>query len=162
MAPSRLDRIVLLALALLVVAAIGLRLELPVDVASRHRQPLAAIGHVPAEVRGQRVFNYYNFGGPLIFSGIRPFIDGRADMYGDAFLEEYIAAQDGDPAAIDRVFRRYDIGWTIMPPRSPIVALLRKRGWTQLHADERAVIQLRPQGAAGPQGEGAAQAPGAR
>ena len=152
--PSRLDRIVLLALAALVAAAIGLRLVLPVDVASRHRQPLAAIAHVPPAVRAQRVFNYYNFGGPLIFSGIKPFIDGRADMYGDVFFKEYIAAQDGDPAAIDRVFRRYDVGWSIMPPTSPVVALLRKRGWTQLHADERAVIQLRPTSAAGLPGNG--------
>jgi hypothetical protein len=35
------------------------------------------------------VLNTYGFGGYLIFSGVRPFIDGRSDMYGDAFFMRY-------------------------------------------------------------------------
>ncbi len=35
------------------------------------------------------MFNGYNFGGPLILAGIKPYIDGRADMYGDAFVLEW-------------------------------------------------------------------------
>ena len=29
------------------------------------------------------MLNGYSMGGPLILSGIRPYIDGRGDMYGD-------------------------------------------------------------------------------
>ena len=54
-------------------------------------------------------------------------------MYGDVFMKEYIAAQDGDPAAIDRVFR-LTISLVDHAAHVAVVALLRKRGWTQLHA----------------------------
>ena len=32
------------------------------------------------------VLNNYDFGGYLIFFGVKVFVDGRTDMYGDAFL----------------------------------------------------------------------------
>ena len=51
--------------------------------------PGAAFAHVPASLAAMPVLNEYNFGGFLIFNGVRPFIDGRADMYGDKFLEDY-------------------------------------------------------------------------
>jgi hypothetical protein len=37
---------------------------------------------VPPELRAKPVLNDYGFGGYLIWSGVRPFIDGRADTYG--------------------------------------------------------------------------------
>ncbi|MGN5478967.1 hypothetical protein ACTMU2_24310 [Cupriavidus basilensis] len=42
------------------------------------------------------VFNSYNFGGYLIFSGIAPIIDGRADLYGDDFVRRYVEAYSGN------------------------------------------------------------------
>jgi hypothetical protein len=37
-----------------------------------------------------RVFNHYNYGGWLVLQGVPVFIDGRPDMYGDAFVDDYV------------------------------------------------------------------------
>jgi hypothetical protein len=55
--------------------------------------PVQAVEYVKNS-GGMRVFNDYNWGGYLIWEGIAPFIDGRADMYvfgGDIF-RDYIGA----------------------------------------------------------------------
>src|SRR5262249_10898242 len=52
--------------------------------------PNGAVDYVKRHVTG-RVFNSYDFGGYLIFSDIPTFVDGRADLYGDDFLQKYFA-----------------------------------------------------------------------
>lgn len=141
---TALDRGSMLAVTASVVMLLTARILIPVDGGLSRSQPLAAIAAVPARLRAEPVFNYYKFGGPLIFSGIRPFIDGRADMYGDAFVKDYIAAEGADPAVQARLFRDYGIRWTILPPRSPLVPYLAARGWRRVYADDRAVVQANP------------------
>ena len=59
----------------------------------------------------------YRLAGPLILAGIRPHIDGRSDMYGDAFFADYQRILDGDRTAFDRANARYDLAWTMIAPR---------------------------------------------
>lgn len=77
--------------------------------------PWHLIAAVPQPLRTQPVFNGYSFGGPLILSGIRPYIDGRADLYGDTFVLNYVDITDGDWAKFNDAVRRYGIRWTILP-----------------------------------------------
>jgi hypothetical protein len=73
---------------------------------------------------------------------VRPFIDARAELYGDAMLGLYSKIQAGDPATIEGTLKRYDIAWAIFPPDARIVAILdRTPGWRRLHADATAVVQ---------------------
>ena len=51
--------------------------------------PKGAIDFVQRKNIIGNVFNDYNFGGYLIFSGIPTFVDGRALPFGDAFLHKY-------------------------------------------------------------------------
>src|SRR5881227_1627769 len=89
-------------------------------------------------------FTPYNFGGYLIFKGVKPFIDGSADMYGDAFVKRYTAINGGDPAAVDAALKQYGIAWTITQPHEGIVAVLEKRpGWKRIYADKYAVVLAR-------------------
>jgi hypothetical protein len=44
---------------------------------------------------------------------VRPFIDGRAELYGDAMLSLYDKIQAGDAATIESTLKRYRIAWTI-------------------------------------------------
>ena len=37
----------------------------------------------------KKIYNCYNVGGYLIYNDIKPFIDGRADMYSDNILKDY-------------------------------------------------------------------------
>ncbi len=88
------------------------------------------------------VLNDYSFGGYLIFAGVRPFIDSRAELYGDAALQRYAALIRPDPKALDAAIRRYGIRWSILAPSSPIVSELDARpGWHRLHSDR---VRSRP------------------
>jgi hypothetical protein len=132
-------------LLLAVVAIWAVRLALPEARRDSPSNPLAAIAAIPPSLRGVPVFNSYSFGGPLILSRIRPFIDGRADMYGDDFMFEWERIHDGDAAAFDRAARRWGIGWTILEPDAPLTTLLDKRpGWRRIHADKWAVVHQGP------------------
>jgi hypothetical protein len=54
----------------------------------------------------ETVLNHYNFGGWLIWNRVPVFIDGRPDMYGDTFVDEYVAltGTKGDwKAELDRL-----------------------------------------------------------
>ena len=103
--------------------------------------PITALAHVPADLRGQPVLNAYGFGGYLIFEGVRPYIDGRADMYGDDFVADEDQIERANQAAMDRAINRYNIRWAILPPNLYLAeALERTPGWKQLYADKTAVV----------------------
>ena len=55
------------------------------------------------------VLNSEGFGGYLIFRGVAPFIDGRAELYGNAFLDRYLAAERGGEPALAAVLDAYGI-----------------------------------------------------
>jgi hypothetical protein len=142
------------ALAATVVAALaitGARLLRPIERVNGPSAPISALEAVPPELRAKPVLNDYGFGGYLIFSHVRPFIDGRAELYGDAMLSLYSRLQAGDPSAIENTLKRYRIAWTIFPPDARIVAILdRTPGWRRLYADATAVVQARDDSAEDP------------
>jgi hypothetical protein len=103
--------------------------------------PITALAHVPAALRREPVLNGYDFGGYLIFQGVRPYIDGRTDMYGDAFMADDNQIQYANRAAMDRAIARYGVRWAILPPTMYLAeALERAPGWKQLYADKTAVV----------------------
>ena len=92
-----------------------------------------------------RVLNGYAFGGYLIFREIPVFIDGRSDMYGDAFLTETGRALSlSSPAVLENLLEKYRIGWTLLEPRTPAVELLNHlEGWERVFSDSTAVVHVR-------------------
>ncbi|TDF66208.1 hypothetical protein [Cupriavidus sp. L7L] len=89
------------------------------------------------------VFNSYNFGGYLIFSGIAPVIDGRADLYGDKFVRRYMEAYSGKAEALQALLQEYKIRWAILEPTSPAVHVIRDLpGWRKVHEDAVAVAYV--------------------
>jgi hypothetical protein len=110
--------------------------------------PAAALARVPANLRRRPVFNAYRFGGFLIFSGVRPYIDSRAEVYGDAFRNQFLALQGGDACAFAAEAARREFAWTILEPASPLIPELdHSPNWRRLYADDRAVVHVH-QGAA--------------
>jgi hypothetical protein len=116
--------------------------------------PDAALAAVHAAYPGgstpfpSRVLNSDEFAGYLIFNGIAPFIDGRGDMYGDEFFFAYQNALDlKDAELLPKLLERYQVGWTLLRPGLPAVALMdRLPGWRRLYADETAVVHVRDAG----------------
>jgi len=134
----------ILAAAAVALVLAGARLALPIVRHDSAASPIAAVAAVPPALRAEPALNGYGFGGYLIGAGIRPFVDGRADLYGDAFLDLYGKIAAGDRAALDEALVRWSIAWTIFAPGEPIVAVLdREPGWRRLYADRFAVVQAR-------------------
>lgn len=91
------------------------------------------------------VLNNPGFGGPLIFRGIRPFIDGRMDLYGEDFLRRYLAAINlQDAGVLSALLDEYGIRWTLFDAGRPLVAWLEQSGrWERLYADRFVVLHVR-------------------
>jgi hypothetical protein len=116
-----------------------LRASPPDSVAASAAIAFAKAGNVEG-----KVFNFYNFGGPLIFSDIKTFIDGRTDqLFLGGFAKTFMRGPDTE-AELQRALLKYDIGWTLFPPHDIRVALLDKlAGWRRIFADDVAVIHQR-------------------
>jgi hypothetical protein len=107
--------------------------------------PADAVAWMDANDPGERVFNRYEWGGYI--GQHRPekpiFMDGRADVYGDALLHMYVdvIGLDGDPQV---VFDRYDIDHAVLPPDWELAAWFDDSpGWERAYADDTAVIWVR-------------------
>ncbi len=91
-----------------------------------------------------RVFNNERFGGYLVFRGIPTFIDGRIELYGNAFLARYLDAANGDARALGQLLDRWKISWTLLAPQQGAVSTLdHLPGWRRAYSDPRAVIYVR-------------------
>lgn len=88
--------------------------------------------------------NHFNFGGPLIFNGIRTFIDGRSDQLflGD-FVTEFALGPD-TREKLAAALEKYSIQWTIFPPKDKRTVLMDKMpGWRLIYSDPHAVMHIR-------------------
>ena len=145
--PQRAPRTGLIALGCSALGAallLTVRLALPSSSGDSAVSPAEALAHVPPETAKLPVFNSYDLGGYLIFRGVSPFIDGRTDMYGDAFNARYDAIMRPDPAAFETAVRQYGVAWTFLSPSSPLVPVLdTSREWRRLYADRFAVIHVK-------------------
>jgi len=104
--------------------------------------PAAALAAVAEHHLEGPVFNDYAFGGYLIFTGVKPFIDGRY-FYGDAFIKRYFDATFVLSDELPRLLAEYRIAWTLLGAKSPAVVLLdHLPGWKRLYADDIAVVHV--------------------
>lgn len=91
----------------------------------------------------QPLFNSYNWGGYLIWHKIPVYVDGRADVYGDAFLRRYLHTAD-----VGRDWREgltaYQVEVVLMEAYAPLITVLIESGeWREVYRDDMAVIFVR-------------------
>lgn len=116
-------------------------LEFPPEIA-----PVKAVDAARrAGIANGPVLNGYEWGGYLAYLGIPPFIDGRSELYGDAFLKQYRdAVRLADSDGFDKLVERHHIAWTLLPAGTPAIALMdHLPGWKRVYADETAVVHAR-------------------
>jgi len=112
-----------------------------------NRAPAAAVGFIqqnPDAVSGE-MFNEYGWGGYLMWAlpERKVFIDGRNDFYGKELVDEFNTVDLTKPGWA-AVLEKYEVGWTILPPKHPLNALLSlDAGWTNAFHDEVALIYTR-------------------
>lgn len=129
--------------ALLVVLATA-RLAQPLAWAEGPSTPDTALAQVPAALRARPVLNEYHLGGFLIFNGVAPFIDSRADLYGDAFLNDYIAIVQLREDRIRAALTRHNIVWSMVGASSPLAGWFDAQAeWRRLYADAHVVVHVR-------------------
>jgi hypothetical protein len=130
--------------ALGLAALVIVRLVVPVVRGDDPRSPISALAHLPPDLPQQRVLNDYSFSGYLIWSGVKVFIDSRADFYGDRFVKEYAEIASGDRFALATSLIHYQPRWTIFAPDTPMAKFMDGApGWRRIYADKLAVIHVR-------------------
>jgi hypothetical protein len=125
--------------ALLIMA----RIFLPTMRGDDRVSPMTALASVPLGLKAQPVLNGYDFGGYLIFAGIKPYVDGRTDMYGDAFLANYDLMMSPDRKALSDTLARWHIAWTILPPGPAAQMMDTLPGWHRFYSDPYAVVDIK-------------------
>jgi signal transduction histidine kinase len=92
------------------------------------------------------LLNSYDFGGYLIwklYPGYRVYIDGRADLYGDEFLEKFIQLYDVQVDPRPRL-NEAGIRTVMVEPGSALASYLRTQSeWQRVYEDRVAVIFTR-------------------
>jgi hypothetical protein len=92
-----------------------------------------------------RVFNRYEWGGYLgeQIPSLPIFMDGRADVYGDALLRQYVSVigLSVDPQTI---FDKYRIDYVLFPPGTALAGWLdASGGWKRVYEDATAAVWVR-------------------
>jgi hypothetical protein len=105
--------------------------------------PVAAVEYIRAHGVAQPIYNEYGWGGYLIsnlYPEYRVYIDGRADVYGDAFIEEFLKTHDGESNWREPL-DRYGVRTVIVGPNVALASLLREdSGWHKVFEDQKSVI----------------------
>ena len=116
---------------------------IPITRSDDRVSPMTALAHVPQALRNQPVLNQYDFGGYLIFEGVKVFVDGRTDLYGDAFLNDYDRMMK-DKKALSDGLARWKIAWTILPPGPAAQMMDTLPGWHRdYNSDAYAVVHIK-------------------
>ncbi|PYX37142.1 MAG: hypothetical protein DMG75_08065 [Acidobacteria bacterium] len=108
--------------------------------------PVAAVAFIDAQRPAGPFFNYYDWGGYFIwklYPTYRVYVDGRADLYGDTFMNEFVDTYRAE-IGWRKTFDNYQIQSALLPPRTSLaVALRREPGWKNIFEDKQAVVFTR-------------------
>ncbi|MFQ5945247.1 MAG: hypothetical protein ACE5NC_03270 [Anaerolineae bacterium] len=111
--------------------------------------PAAAVEFIQANPPEGKMFNLYRWGGYLtwrLWPQHSVYIDGRADLYGDAFIETYLQTYRVRPGW-DEPLHRFGVEWIVIDAGSPLATLLDEHSdWARAYRDALAEIFVRPGG----------------
>jgi hypothetical protein len=115
----------------------------------RAKFPAAAVDFIQSQQIQGGIYNTYAWGGYLIWRFVehppaRVFIDGRADVYGDMFIENvYLKTYRGGTDWREPL-ERYNVRVVLIEPEAPLAAqLARDAVWKPVYVDKQAVVYVR-------------------
>lgn len=140
-------------IVLLVTAAAGAKIWMAlqpavVEQALAATVPLRAAEYLHDQRPAGPMFNSYNWGGFLIWAlypDYRVFVDGRTDLYDDAFLREYLKVVMARPGW-EAVLERYGVNLIVIERDSVLATVLESGGtggWRLAYSDDRAAVFVR-------------------
>ena len=109
--------------------------------------PVGATDALQALGRPVRVFNYYDYGGYLVWrlvpQGGRVYIDGRVEVYGAQVFSRYLQVSYMTPAWADVIAQAHPDA-IILPNAHPLTGILRQdSAWQVLRQDAVATVFTR-------------------
>jgi hypothetical protein len=137
-----LNFVLLLAICISTLNCIPSKHELEGAVAKRF--PVAALEHIRHNSLPGRLFNTYFFGGYMVFSDERTFIDGRGDLFEPTgVLSDYLDIRGLKPGAL-KLLDSYDVRYCLLQPDEPLVTVLDSSSdWKRDYSDTVSVLFIR-------------------
>ncbi|MER9586272.1 hypothetical protein [Mesorhizobium sp. M0276] len=132
------------AAAVLTIGGIGLLSSAYQVAPSPKTSASGALAFAASHHLSGNVLNSYNFGGTLIFHGIKTYIDGRTDQLflgGFTKTDDETGHSDGKPLLEARL-KKYAIGWALLSTGDSRIPFFDQLGWNRAYADDYAVIYL--------------------
>lgn len=109
--------------------------------------PAVAVSFIARTRPPGPLMNHYNWGGYFIwklYPEYQVFIDGRADVYGDALVNDFAATYYLRGPSWQSLLERWNIRTVALPPDAPLVmALQSTTGWRTIYADRQVVLLTR-------------------
>ena len=109
--------------------------------------PAAAVSFLASSHPPGEMLNHYNWGGYFIwklYPEYRVFIDGRADLYGDAFVNDFAALYYLKRPSWQEQLEKCQIRTVVLPPDAPLVAALEiLPQWKKVFSDGQVVVLVR-------------------
>lgn len=109
--------------------------------------PAAAVSYLRTHPMAGPMLNHYNWGGYFIWT-LYPqypvFIDGRADLYGDAFMDDLASTFYVRGKHWQEPLETWGIRTVVLPPDTTLVTALQQiPSWQVAYADKQAVIVIK-------------------
>jgi hypothetical protein len=106
--------------------------------------PAAAVSFIAAQRPRAPMLSHYNWGGYFIwrlYPDYRVYIDGRADLYGDVFMDDLTTTYYLRGDSWRSPLEKWGIRTVVLPPDAPTVTALQALpDWETIYADKQAVI----------------------
>lgn len=109
----------------------------------RAKYPAAAVEWIQKNRPAPNLYNSYGWGGYLIwklYPDYLVYIDGRADVHGDVFIEDFLNIYRASPGWEDKLTEK-NVRLVLIEPDAPLAkALAADSSWVQVFSDSQSVI----------------------
>lgn len=109
----------------------------------REKFPAAAVEWIQTNRPAPNIYNSYGWGGYLIwklYPDYLVYIDGRADVHGDAFIEKFLDVYRASPGWENELAQK-NVRLVLVEPDAPLaIALATNAAWSKVFADSQSVI----------------------
>ncbi|MDL1896111.1 hypothetical protein FBQ82_07550 [Anaerolineae bacterium CFX7] len=137
-----INAVIVVVLALAVLARAGSVLANQANV-ERAKFPAAAVAWIQQNRPAPNLYNSYGWGGYLIwklYPQYQVYIDGRADVHGDAFIEDFLDIYRA-AAGWENKLAEKNVRLVLIEPDAPLAtALANDSAWTRVFSDSQSVV----------------------
>lgn len=109
----------------------------------RDKYPAGAVEWIQQNRPAPNLYNSYGWGGYLIwrlYPDYLPYIDGRADVHGDVFIEKFLDVYRASPGWQEELAHK-NVNLVLIEPGAPLAkALETNSAWVQVFRDSQSVV----------------------